>query len=78
MADGVAQYIHLEQLPAYAPELNPAEGVWQHLKHVELQNVCCKNLSYLGRELSLAMIRLRNKPHVIRSFFAGAGLSMKT
>jgi transposase len=78
MADGGAQYIHLEQLPAYAPELNPTEGVWQHLKHVELRNVCCKNLSHLGRELSLAMMRLRSKPHVIRSFFAGAGLSIKT
>ena len=78
MADGGSQYIHLEQLPAYAPELNPTEGVWQHLKHVELRNVCCKNLSHLGRELNLAMMRLRTKPHVIKSFFAGAGLSIKT
>jgi transposase len=78
MADGGSQYIHLEQLPAYAPELNPAEGVWQHLKHVELRNVCCKNLSHLSRELNLAMMRLRSKPHVIKSFFAGAGLSIKT
>lgn len=78
MADGGAKHIQLEQLPAYAPELNPAEGVWQHLKHVELRNVCCKDLSHLGRELHLAMMRLRSKPHLIRSFFAGAGLSIKT
>jgi hypothetical protein len=25
-----------EQFPAYAPELNPDESVWQHFKHVEL------------------------------------------
>ena len=25
--------LHLIPLPAYAPELNPDEGVWQHLKH---------------------------------------------
>jgi len=24
--------LHLEPFPAYAPELNPDEGVWQHLK----------------------------------------------
>ena len=24
--------LHLERLPAYAPELNPDEGVWHHLK----------------------------------------------
>jgi transposase len=78
MVDGGSQYIHLEQLPAYAPELNPTEGVWQHLKHVELRNVCCKNLSHLSRELNLAIMRLRSKPLVIKSFFAGAGLSIKT
>ena len=78
MADGGTRYIHLEQLPAYAPDLNPAEGVWQHLKHVELHNVCCKDLSHLGRELNLAIMRLRSKPQIIRSFFAGAGLSIKT
>ena len=37
MADGEARYIHLEQWPAYAPDMNPAEGVWQHLKRVELR-----------------------------------------
>lgn len=78
MADGGSRYIHLEQLPAYAPDLNPAEGVWQHLKHVELRNVCCKDLSHPGRELKLAVMRLRSKPQIIRSFFDGAGLSIKT
>ena len=78
MADGGSRYIHLEQLPAYAPDLNPAEGVWQHLKHVELRNVCCKDLSHLSRELNLAIMRLRSKPQIIRSFFAAAGLSINT
>ena len=36
LANGWAKKIHLEQFSAYAPELNPNEGVWQHLKHVEL------------------------------------------
>jgi hypothetical protein len=27
--------LHLEQLPGYAPELSPAEGVWNYLKDVE-------------------------------------------
>jgi transposase len=29
LANGAAPRIHLERLPAYAPELNPDEGVWQ-------------------------------------------------
>ena len=32
--------IQVEQLPAYAPELNPAEYIWGHLKHHELANHC--------------------------------------
>ncbi|HZC02484.1 MAG TPA: transposase [Gammaproteobacteria bacterium] len=29
LANGAAQRLHLERLPAYAPELNPGEGLWQ-------------------------------------------------
>jgi hypothetical protein len=36
LACGWAGLIHLEEFPASAPELNPDEGVWQHLKQVEL------------------------------------------
>jgi len=33
LADGRAQFVQLEKLLAYAPDLNPDESVWQHLKH---------------------------------------------
>jgi transposase len=74
LAGGGSQFVHLERLPAYAPELNPDEGVWQHLKHVELRNLCCRDLDHLSAELSLAVKRLREKPSLIQAFFAGAGL----
>jgi transposase len=74
MADAAAKHIYLERLPAYAPDLNPAEGVWQHLKNVELRNISCKDLNELGYELRLAILRLRSRPHLAPSFFAGAGL----
>ncbi len=28
-------YLYLEQLPSYAPDLNPDEGVWNYLEQVE-------------------------------------------
>jgi hypothetical protein len=31
---GRTSRLHLEPFPPYAPELNPDEGVWNHLKHV--------------------------------------------
>ncbi|MFQ6030721.1 MAG: transposase, partial [Dehalococcoidia bacterium] len=39
LSSGAARRIHLEQLPGYAPELNPAEGIWNYLKRVELKNL---------------------------------------
>jgi len=35
---GAAKRLHLEQLPGYAPDLNPDEGIWTYLKRVELGN----------------------------------------
>ena len=74
LADGGGQMVHLESLPGYAPDLNPVEGVWQHLKHVEMRNVCCTDLNDLRQGLNRAVKRLRSKPHIVKSFFAGAGL----
>ena len=63
----------IEQLPSYAPDLNPDEGVWNYLKHVELRNLSCHNLAELRHELCLAATRLRHKPDVIRSFIKQYG-----
>jgi transposase len=74
LANGAAHRLHLERLPAYAPELNPGEGLWQQLKGVELRNVCCGNLSHLWQELRDAVRRVRRKPRIIHGCFKGAGL----
>ncbi len=66
----------LEQLPPYAHDLNPDERVWQHLKHVELRNLCCDDLAHLSSGVKLAVNRLRRKPTLIQSFFEGAGLEL--
>jgi transposase len=76
LANGATKHIHLERLPAYAPDLNPDEGVWDHLKYVELRNMCCLDLNHLHRELNLAILRLRHKPDLIQAFFALAGLNI--
>lgn len=40
--------MQLEVLPAYAPELNPVEYIWGHLKHRELGNFCPADFSQLS------------------------------
>jgi transposase len=75
LKSGVASSrLQLEQLPGYAPELNPDEGVWKHLKYVELKNICCRSLSELRRELRKAKERLRHKKHVILGCLRQPGL----
>lgn len=74
LVNEAAQRIHLERLPAYAPELNPDEGLWQQLKGVELRNVCCFTVPHLRRELRDAVKRVRRKPRLIQGFFRGAKL----
>jgi transposase len=71
--------ISLETLPAYAPDLNPwDEGGWHYLKDVEMGNLVCRDLEELHEQFHLAVDRLRQKPHLVRSFFAQAGLTLKT
>jgi transposase len=63
---GASKRLHLEQLPGYAPDLNPDEGIWNYLKRVELGNVCCRDLAHLHQELIRARERLRHKREIIR------------
>ena len=73
LARGAAKRIHLEQLPGYAPDLNPDEGIWNYLKRRELANVCCMTLQDLEQELIRARERLRHKRSLIRSCFLQCG-----
>jgi transposase len=67
--------IRIEALPGYAPDLNPwDEGGWNHLKNVEMRNMVCQDLEELHEQFHLALGRLRQKSHLIPSFFAQAGL----
>lgn len=64
---GAAKRLHLEQLPGYAPDLNPTEGIWNYLKRVEMGNLCCRDLDSLFQELIRARERLRHKRDIIQA-----------
>jgi transposase len=76
LAAGAARRLHLERLPAYAPELNPDEGIWQYLKRVELRNLCCPTLWDLHQEVRLAARRLRRKRQVVQACVRQAGCAV--
>jgi transposase len=68
--------IVVERLPSYAPDLNPVEWLWRHLKEVELRNLSCLDLEQLHLEFHSALGRVRQKPRLMRSFFEGAELAV--
>lgn len=77
LAAGAAARLRLERLPGYAPDLDPLDqGVWHHLKHVELANVCCATAQHLRHELRRAVARLRHKPHVLSGAIRHAGYAL--
>ena len=75
---GTGGKIWLEAQPGYAPDLNPwDEGGWHYLKYVEMGNLVCRDLEELHQEFHLAIGRFRQKPDLVQSFFAQAGLMLK-
>ena len=53
----------MEALPSYAPDLNPVEWLWQHVKDVELHNLTCLDLEQLHMELHLAWAEPGREPN---------------
>ena len=70
-------WLQVERLPAYAPELNPVEYLWAYWKKNELANFCPKNVWELSHAASQALKRIRRRkrrPQLIAAFFHQAEL----
>lgn len=57
-----------ELLPAYAPELNPADGIWRHIKHDRIPNYAPPDLGELRQTVAAELDRLRKRPDLLRGF----------
>lgn len=68
--------ICIEWLPAYAPELNPDEQVWNHAKYTKLANYIPDDIDTLGHALAEVLFDLREEQPLLRSFFKHAGLPL--
>jgi hypothetical protein len=67
-------WLVVERLPAYAPELNPVEGLWSSLKAVELANLTAPTLGEVIQQAHRGIERVRRTPHLAYSFLRHAGL----
>jgi len=71
-----APRVMAEWLPSYAPELNPAEQLWNHGKGVDLANLAPANSLDLRGHVRRSRIRQRHRPNLLASFFDHAGLPL--
>lgn len=70
-----AQWLRVEWLPGYAPDLNPIELVWGNIKGQELANRCADDLSDAVAAFRRGMHRVRHSPTLAWAFLRHTGLS---
>jgi len=68
--------VDVEWLPAYAPELNPVEQIWNHSKYSQLANLICDNVGHLAQAVQDSLQIQSQQPHLLRSFFHWAKLKV--
>ena len=66
--------IVVERLPAYAPELNPVEYMWGHLKTHEIANLIVTQAWELSLEATAALRRMRRRRRIVAACHAQANL----
>lgn len=66
--------LQVERLPAYAPEINPVEYMWGHLKNHEIANFITKHAWELSLEATAALRRMRRRPSILAACFTQAEL----
>jgi putative transposase len=64
----------IDYFPPYAPEVDPQEYVWQHLKHVDLRNLTSYSIDDLWEHLNEATKRLRGRVGLLKKLPRHAGL----
>jgi putative transposase len=63
-----------ERLPAYAPELNPVEGLWNWLKYDELPNFAPRDVPHLDRVVNGRLYALHRDQARLRAVLANSPL----
>ncbi|MFE7268478.1 transposase [Streptomyces sp. NPDC057592] len=69
-------WLTVYQLPSYAPELNPVEGVWSLLKR-SLANLTKQNIDQLTVTVKARLKRMQYRPGLIDGLVAKTGLNLQ-
>jgi transposase len=67
-------WLTVYQLPSYAPDLNPVEGIWSILRRTTLANRAFTNPEHLVMAVRQGLRRLQYRHDVIDGCLVGTGL----
>jgi hypothetical protein len=70
-------WLRVFRLPAYAPDLNPAEGIWSVLKGGVLANLAVASFGHLVQVIRHGLKKIQYRPGLIEGCLAGTGLALE-
>jgi hypothetical protein len=70
------EWLTVERLPAYAPELNPVEFLWANLKGAELANYAGDTVAEVADQAQQGIRRVCDSDWLVVGFLAHTGLSL--
>ncbi len=70
-----AEWLTVFQLPTYAPDLNPQEGIWSLVKR-DIGNLAAADLTQITRAVKRKLKMLQYRPEVLDGCLAGTGLAL--
>ncbi|MEW9529198.1 transposase [Microbispora sp. NPDC049125] len=73
-----ADWLTIVQLPTYAPDLNPTEGIWSLIKRGALAKLAAADLPQFVRTIKRALKKIQYRPHLIDGCLPPTGLTTRT
>jgi hypothetical protein len=70
-------WLRVFQLPSYAPDLNPVEGIWSVLKRGALANLAVTSFAHLLQVIRHGLKKIQYQPGLIEGCLTGTGLSLR-
>uniref|UniRef100_UPI00048D28C9 transposase n=2 Tax=Nocardiopsis sp. CNT312 TaxID=1137268 RepID=UPI00048D28C9 len=70
------EWLAVEQLPGYAPDLNPVEGVWSAMRS-GLANLVPGGIDQLAALIRARLRPMQYRPELLEGCLAGTGLSLE-
>ena len=75
---GLGGRLELHPLPAYAPDLNPDEFVWSHMKNNGVSKKPLRKNESLKSRIEEDLMKIKGNPELVKSFFCAPSVAYAT